>query len=592
MSTDDVLLGLGLVIVLAVGSQLVAGRLRLPAIVVLLPVGFLAGIATDDVHPDALLGGLYQPFVSLAVGLILFEAGLRLSVREIGRDVRSTVGLLVSVGVLVTWAGIWGAAAMLFDDLGDLVPLLIGAVLVVSGPTVVLPLLSFVRPAPRVRSVLMWEGVLVDPVGALLGVLVFHAVRSGGSGGQLWHPGEMLLSVLVGALVGAVAAAILWLLLQETQRTVPRQAVPAVLMMVAAALVGADLIREDAGFVATTLMGAALANQRRIDVSLMLEFHGTLVQMLIGALFVLISASVSPSDVNAVLPGALLLVGAMVLVIRPLAVALATWRSGLNLRERAFVAAIAPRGIVAGATASAFGLELEQAKVPGAEHILPIVFVAIFATVVLYGLAAAPIARLLGVAEATGRVVLVVGGTPWARAIAAALKSAGIGVRLWSGRADDQAAARAVGLDAERGRMMLDAMSREAELEDVTDALLLTGNDDFNALAAVALRTELGHGRVYRAAPDRDETDLLAPAGEQGILGTDELTSAELGRRFATGARLVEQPVNGRPQRAAAPAGEVALFAVTAAGDLRVASAGRAPAVKAGDRIIALVGAG
>src|SRR5436305_2017812 len=148
MSTDDVLLGLGLVIVLAVGSQLLAGRLRLPAIVVLLPVGFLAGIATDDVHPDALLGAVYQPFVSLAVG--------------------------------------------------------------------------------------------------------------------------------------GVAAASLWLLLQETQRTVPRQAVPAVLMMVAAALVGADLLREDAGFVATTLMGAALANQRRIDVSLMLEFHGTLVQMLIG----------------------------------------------------------------------------------------------------------------------------------------------------------------------------------------------------------------------------------------------------------------------------------------------------------------------
>ena len=136
----------------------------------------------------------------------------------------------------------------------------------------------------------------------------------------------MLISLAVGAAVGVVAAAVLWVLLQDAQRTVPRQAVPAVLMMVAAALVGADLIREDAGFVATTLMGAALANQRKIDVSLMLEFHGTLVQMLIGALFVLISASVSPSDVNAVLPGALLLVVAMVLVIRPLAVALATWR--------------------------------------------------------------------------------------------------------------------------------------------------------------------------------------------------------------------------------------------------------------------------
>ena len=587
MSTDDLLLGLGLVIVLAVGSQLLAGRLRLPAIVVLLPVGFLAGIATDDVHPDVLLGALYQPFVSLAVGLILFEAGLRLSVREIASDVRRTVGLLVTVGVLVTWAGVWAATALLFDDLGDLVPLLIGAVLVVSGPTVVLPLLSFVRPAPRVRSLLMWEGVLVDPIGALLGVFVFHAALSAGSSGQLWRPGEMLLSILVGAAVGGLAAAVLWFLLQDTQRTVPRQAVPAVLMMVAAALVGADLIREDAGFVATTLMGAALANQRKIDVSLMLEFHGTLVQILIGALFVLISASVSPSDVNAVLPAALALVAIMVLVIRPLAVALATWRSGLSLRERAFVAWMAPRGIVAGATASAFGLELEQAHVPGAQHILPIVFVAIFATVVIYGLTAGPVARLLGVAEASGRVVLVIGGTPWARAIAASLKGAGFGVRLWSGRAVDQEAARAVGLTAERGKMMLDAISRETELEDVTDALLLTGNDDFNALAALALRTELGHGRVYRVAPDLDETDLLAPAGEKGILGTDMLTSADLGRRFAAGARLAESPVNG-----GASDGDVALFVVSADGDLRVASPGKSPPVKAGDRVIALVGAG
>jgi hypothetical protein len=159
-------------------------------------------------------------------------------------------------------------------------------------------------------------------------------------------------------------------------------------------------------------------------------------------------------------------------------------------------------------------------------------------------------------------------------------------VRLWSGRAADQEAARAVGLRAERGKM-LDAMSRESELEDVTDALLLTDNDDFNALAALALRAELGHGRVYRAAPDRDETDLLAPAGEQGILGTDALTSAELDRRFAAGARIVEGPAgNG------ASDGEAALFVVTAGGDLRVACAGKSLPVAAGDRVITLVGSG
>src|SRR6188472_4580133 len=226
MSTDDVLLGLGLVIVLAVGSQVLAGRLRLPAIVVLLPVGFLAGIATDDVHPDALLGALYQPFVSLAVGIILFEAGLRLSLGAIGRDIRALVGRLVIVGILITLVGVTVAAAGLVDGLGDLVPLVIGAVLVVSGPTVVLPLLQFVRPSHKVRSLLAWEGVLVDPLGALVGVLAFHAARSGQVGGAAWRPGEMLLSLLVGAAVGALAAAILLALLRETQHSAPRQAVP------------------------------------------------------------------------------------------------------------------------------------------------------------------------------------------------------------------------------------------------------------------------------------------------------------------------------------------------------------------------------
>ena len=145
MTTDDILLGLGLVIVLRSARSLLAAQLRMPAIVVLLPTGFLAGIATDDVHPDALLGGLYQPFVSLAVGIILFEAGLRLSLARSPRDVRAMVIRLIVVGSLVTWAGVARSPGAALDGLGNLVPLLIGAILVVSGPTVVLPLLAFVR---------------------------------------------------------------------------------------------------------------------------------------------------------------------------------------------------------------------------------------------------------------------------------------------------------------------------------------------------------------------------------------------------------------------------------------------------------------
>ena len=584
MSTDDVLLGLGLVLTLAVSAQLVAARLRLPAIVVLLPAGFLAGIATDDVDPAKLLGALYQPFVSVAVGVVLFEAGLRLSLRDVAPDVRRTVARLIGIGVLVTWAGVAAAAALLFDGFGVGVPLLIGAVLVVSGPTVVLPLLAFVRPAHHLRTLLMWEGVLVDPVGALLGVLVFGAVRSAATGDRLWHPGSMLLSLGVGALVGIAGAALLWVLLRETQRTAPRQAVPATLMVVVAALVVADLIRDDSGFVATTLMGAFLANQRRIDLSLTLEFQSTLVQLLIGSLFVLIAASVAPADIADVLPEALGLVAVMVLVIRPLAVALACWGSELTVRERMLAAWMAPRGIVAGATASGFGLQLTQLGVPGADRILPITFVAIFGTVVLYGLTVAPVARLLGVAEEGRTMVLIVGGHPWARAIASALRDAGVGVRLWAGRADEQAAARAAGLDADRGRLMVDAISREAELEEITDALVLTGNDDFNALVAAELRIELGHGCVHRVAPVPDG-HLLPASTDTGVLGDDALTFAELGRRFEAGERLVACEAAAT----AAWSTGTPLFVVTAGGALAVARDGRDPAVAPGDTVIALV---
>jgi NhaP-type Na+/H+ or K+/H+ antiporter len=164
------------------------------------------------------------------------------------------------------------------------------------------------------------------------------------------------------------------------QRLAPRQAVAATLALAVAALVASDLIREDTGFVATLMMGVFLANQRSIDVAATVEFHETLVQLLIGILFVMIAASVSPSDIKAVLPGSLGLVALIILVIRPVMLAITTWRSNLDNHERGFVAWMAPRGIVAGATASAFVLQLSSAGVAGANKILPIVFVAIFRT--------------------------------------------------------------------------------------------------------------------------------------------------------------------------------------------------------------------
>jgi NhaP-type Na+/H+ or K+/H+ antiporter len=202
LTTNEILTGLGLVIVLGLGCRLLADRLRLPAIVLLLGVGFLAGIVTDDIHPDKLFGDTFQPLVSLGVGLILFEAGLRLRFDELGAGVRTVVLRLISLGALLTLAGVMLSVKLIFG-LSWGVSAVLGAILVVSGPTVVLPLLAFVRPSERVRSTLKWEGTLIDPIGALLGVVAFQVVAAGGGGGG-YHPGELTESMGVGLAVGAI----------------------------------------------------------------------------------------------------------------------------------------------------------------------------------------------------------------------------------------------------------------------------------------------------------------------------------------------------------------------------------------------------
>ena len=583
LSGDQILAGLGLVIVLAIACRLAAVRFRIPAIVLLLPVGFAAGAITDDVHPEALFGAAFQPLVSLGVGLILFEAGLRLNLGELGGGVRRVVLRLISGGTGLTFVAVTVATKLIFSlDWG--VSAVLGAVLVVSGPTVVLPLLSFVRPTDTVRSVLKWEGTLIDPIGALLGVFVLHAVLQGSTGDRPFHPGELLSSLAVGFAVGAAAAVLLRAILLPIGRAAPGQAVAAVLMALAAAIVGADLIREDSGLVAAAVMGTVMAHRDELDTTQILRFQGTIVELLIGILFVLISASVTPEQVGDVLWRGLALVAFMVLVLRPLVVAIGTRRSTLDLRERAFAAWMAPRGIVAAATASAFGLSLTNAEVGGAERILPIAFVVIFATVVLYGLSAAPVARLLGVAGTGAPVVLLVGAHSWARSLAAALGEAGVTVRLWTGSDAHLRAAREAGLEATATPLGVDVEGLEAELEEVSDALVVTESDDFNALAAFELRQELGRDSVYRLAP-RERPAGPPPAHAEGaVLFSDALTHPELERRFAEGAELIEIPA---PELAGAD-GAVPLFAIDADHGVRALTAEAEVPVAAGETLICL----
>ena len=214
MTTNQILTGVGLILALAVGSQVLASRLRIPAIIVLLPAGFVAGALTSDVNPQNLLGPAFEPLVSLSVAVILYDAGLSLDMRKLKGHTRKVVIRLIVLGVLITTALAASVAAPLLG-MSRGAALMLGIILVVSGPTVVGPLLNFVRPTERLQQVLIWEGSLIDPVGGILGALVFHAVSASTSKGPGSQLAQFTASVGVGVAGGVIGTALLWLLLRK-----------------------------------------------------------------------------------------------------------------------------------------------------------------------------------------------------------------------------------------------------------------------------------------------------------------------------------------------------------------------------------------
>ena len=295
-----VLISLAGIIVLGIVAQLLAARLRLPSILILLIFGFLAGPVSGFLRPDELFGQLLFPFISISVALILYEGGLSLKVSDLPR-VGGVVRNLVTIGALLTW-GIGTVAAYLIFDLDFGLATLLGAVLVVTGPTVIGPLLRHIRPAGSVGSILMWEGIVIDPIGAVLAVLVFEAISGGGQGTTAHLSVTIVKTVVFGGGLGLLAAALLTLLIHRYW--VPDFLQNAVsLMLVVAAFTGANVLQHEAGLLAVTVMGIALANQKYVDIKHIVEFKENLRVLLISSLFILLAARLQPSDLKNVAVG-------------------------------------------------------------------------------------------------------------------------------------------------------------------------------------------------------------------------------------------------------------------------------------------------
>ncbi|MEU9294173.1 cation:proton antiporter [Streptomyces sp. NPDC048266] len=582
MTDDEILLGLALTVVLATGSQILAHKLRVPALIILLPVGFAAGAMTDVIHPDELLGPDFSALVSLSVAVILYDAGLGLDLRKLAGHTRGIVGRLLVYGLVLTFLVVGTVAPAMFD-MPLRVAAMLGMILVVSGPTVVGPILDFVRPSDKVRRILIWEGTLTDPIGAILGALTFHAVASShqidiGRGYQL---GQFALSLAFGLVGGVVATALLWFTLR-TLRLGETLGTLAQLAIVIGVSAGCDIVRDDTGLIAAIVAGLAVSNIRGFDMPSRRPFLETLVQLIIGLLFISISSTVTPASLVPVLLPALGLIAILVLVVRPMVAFAASARTDLSRGERAFVGWMDPRGIVAAATASAFSAGLVERGVPGAAKILPVTFLVIVGTVLLYALTAAPMARRLGVVKEEGRRVLLVGGEPWVVDLGRALRTAGLDVLMWAGREEEREEIRRAGLDLAQGDLLATAINPGARLEGVTAVYLATDDDDFNALASIVMEDNV-EGPVYRVGPPHDSHGVVAPYTGGDILFGRSLVRHVLAERYGRGARFVVRPATAPP-----PPEYDTLFVVRADRRLDPVTEGRQPVAKAGDTVVLL----
>ena len=495
----EVLLEFASIVVLGITAQWLAWRIRFPSILFLLVFGFIAGPITGFLHPDSLLGDLLLPIVSISVALILFEGGLTLRLGEL-KDVGKVVILLIVIGSIVTWI-IATLSARYILGLDIRLSILLGAILVVTGPTVIGPLLRHVRPLKRVGTVLKWEGIMIDPVGAILAVLVFEAILAG----EISEAGTMIFlgifkTLLIGGFIGFGMAQLLVFLLRKF--LVPDFLQESVaLVMVIAAFVLSNIFQEESGLLAVTLMGLFIDNQKFVSIKHIVEFKENLRVIIISSIFILLAARLNLDDFQNFDLNALVFIGVLILIARPVSVFISTIGSKLNWRERTFLSWMAPRGIVAAAISSIFAFKLSENGIEGTEVIVPVTFLVIVVTVIVYGITASPMAMFLKVAQSKPQGILFVGAHKWARSLARVLMNKKINIVMVDTNKANISSARMEGIPAFLGSILSEHITEVLNLDGIGRLMALTPNDEANSLASLHMSDEFERGEMYQLPP-------------------------------------------------------------------------------------------
>ncbi len=507
---------LTLVLALGVAAQWLAWKFKLPSILLLLGFGYALGHFSGMKIDDYLSPGVNSPLLSavgLLVAIILFEGGLTLKFNELkvsGLPILRLCTVSVIISLLLTTVFMmyalgydWRLAA------------LIGCILTVTGPTVIAPLLRHVNPTRKMAAIVKWEGIVVDPIGAILAVIVFKIAIAGdyatAQADALKAIGIMIVVGILGALVLAKGVEILL-----RKHLVPDFLQPVFLLgVVAIAFTASNSIEKEAGLLTVTVLGIALANQRSVSVRHILEFKENLRILIISILFIVLSGRISANELGGALVKGAYLLAFLVLIGRPVSVFLGLVFSDKTTRkERAFLAFLAPRGIVAAAVTSIFALEFEEAAMHGrfgealspviavqSRELVALVFLIIVGTVMIYGLAASPLARRLGLAAKSVTGVLFAGAGPWQRAAAKVLHDEGHRVLLLDTNFNNVSSAKMLGLEAQRANILSEFAEEELDLNGISTLVAATPNDEVNSMAAQRFIHQFGRAGVWQLAP-------------------------------------------------------------------------------------------
>lgn len=582
------------ILALGLACQWIAWRTKLPSILFLLIVGITLGPLLGWVDPQELFGDLFFPFVSLCVAIILFEGSLTLKVSEL-RGHGPVVLNLVTLGTVITWV-IAAVSVHWVLDMSWSLSILFGAIVVVSGPTVVIPLLRTVRPHQSIENVLRWEGILIDPLGAILAVLVFDVIIATQSSISISHViTTVAIMVLTGAGLGITFGQLLGLALRN--HWFPDYLRDFAALATAILAFGiAETIQPESGLLAVTIMGVWLANMRHVEIEDILNFKESLSLLLISGLFIILAARLDLALLSALGLGALTLLAILQFIAGPIRSFVCSIGSALNWRERTMIGWIFPRGIVAAAIASLFALRLEETGYPGAEQLVPLVFAVIIGTVVIQSITAGPLARWLKVAEPEPRGVLIVGGNEVGRMISTALINAGFRVQLADESWKNIKQSRMLSIPSFFGNAISAYADRHLDLVGLGHLFAVSSRSNLNRLACVRYESEFGRNAVYalKSESEVSETEknqITSRVSGQALFGKD-VTFQELAERLYHGANSRMTPLTEEftfEDYHQKHPDAIVLFAVDRNKNLRVSTSGTVLAPEQGWTIVSLL---